>query len=1527
MNKIVLPYLLLLSFISYSQSITVNTNTYTVPQLVNEVLINSPCINTSNISWRTGTNFGSSNGIGYFQNTNPNFPMESGVILSTGNALNAPGPNTTILSDGSTSWTGDTSLESVLAASGITMNSINATVLEFDFVPISQHFNFDFLFASEEYGNFQCQFSDAFAFLLTNLNTGVTTNLAVVPGTSTPISVVTIRDFLYNSTCNSVNPQYFGTFNGGSNAASAAINFNGQTVMLNASAVLQANVPYRIKLVIADRTDVLSDSAIFLSSNSFNVGQNVLGDDITIAANTAPCFGNSQTIDSGLDPALYSFVWKKNGVVINGETASTLTVTSAGNYELVYTNITFSCESITDSVLVEYQPELITPNSIDLYKCDTGSSLYNYNLAQNTSIVTAGLPSGSMATYFASAINAENNTSALPLNYNSAGNQTIFVRITKGNSNCYIVKSFQLLLTNPPIATMPMDFYMCSSVSQPDKAGFTLSDLNTEILNGQSTSIYQVNYYLTQANALSGTNPLNTTYFTANTTIYASVQLITESGCRSVTSANLIVIPRPLVDDLDDVITCTDYTLLPLTNGNYFTGQNGTGTPLFAGDIITQTQTIYIYNVTNTTPSCSNQTNFNVIIIKPDDLPIASGTYCGSYSLPSLQYGNYYTETGGNGTEIPSGSTITTSQIVHFYIHLTDPTECIIDLPFTIDIVHPQQVAELDNVFDCDFYTLQPLSFGAYYDQQNGQGNEILAGTHITSSQIIYIYGETAGCPDESNFQIVISVDFPIDVTNCVDFTLPQLTVGSYFTQPLGQGTEIPAGTVINVTQTIYVYALTQNQPNCTDNYNFTVSITLPEITTPVIPEACYGVSLPSISVGNYYTESGGQGTMLSAEDYITESTTLYVYLNDGSGCENEKSFQVTVSPQPIIDSRDNQTPCNSYTLTNLSNGDYYTGPYGTGTLLHGGDIITTSQIIYIYAINNLGCASQNSFTLDITIVQADDIADVTICDNYVLPQLTPDNHYYTATDGPNGTGTELLAGLSITSTQTIFVYKESANRINCSDEKSFVVNIIPTPFIGTVAPVFACNSYTLPALIVGNYFTETGGTGTQLNTGDTISNSQTIYVYSQTATSPVNCTDEKLLPITIFNVDELPNSTTCQSFTLPALSVGKYYSNSGGTGTQLFAGNVITITQTVYIYSLSGYSPNCFDESFFSVTIINKPFVSSIPTSQTTICDTDGTNDGIFSFDLTSLNANALGTQTGSEFSVTYFESFNDANANNNAITSTTATTAFIRVSNSLAPYCYDIKQIFILIHKIPEVTLTDGIVCIDTATGSLLNSYTIESGLSSSTHTFQWFDSTGNVVGTSNYYIATTAGTYSLIATNNATGCSSEETFATVNPSEPAIIAYSVNEDFSSNQTVTIVATGTGGDYEYQLDNGNFQDSPVFDLVSSGIHTITVRDKNGCGVTTVEALFINYPHYFTPNGDGFHETWNITDLKQQSQASITIFDRYGKILKQIKPSGQGWDGMYNGQLMISDDYWFSLTYYKNNIAKEFRAHFSLKR
>ena len=166
-------------------------------------------------------------------------------------------------------------------------------------------------------------------------------------------------------------------------------------------------------------------------------------------------------------------------------------------------------------------------------------------------------------------------------------------------------------------------------------------------------------------------------------------------------------------------------------------------------------------------------------------------------------------------------------------------------------------------------------------------------------------------------------------------------------------------------------------------------------------------------------------------------------------------------------------------------------------------------------------------------------------------------------------------------------------------------------------------------------------------------------------------------------------------------------------------------------------------------------------------------------------------------------------------------------------------------------------------------------------------------------------------------------------VNPSNTLqTIDWTVTDAFSKNQIVTITATATGN-YLYQLDSGPFQTSPVFDNVASGMHSITVEDVNGCSTALTEndILIIGYPKYFTPNGDAYNDTWNIFDLKDQLATKIYIFDRYGKLLKDLSPTGAGWDGTYIGQPMPASDYWFTVEYEEEGIVKKFKSHFSLKR
>jgi|UPI000484F924 gliding motility-associated-like protein len=249
------------------------------------------------------------------------------------------------------------------------------------------------------------------------------------------------------------------------------------------------------------------------------------------------------------------------------------------------------------------------------------------------------------------------------------------------------------------------------------------------------------------------------------------------------------------------------------------------------------------------------------------------------------------------------------------------------------------------------------------------------------------------------------------------------------------------------------------------------------------------------------------------------------------------------------------------------------------------------------------------------------------------------------------------------------------------------------------------------------------------------------------------------------------------------------------------------------------------------------------------------------------------------------------------------------------------------LIVNSLPIVTLPqDGFICLDDS-GNPIRSYTVISNLSSAGHSFVWTNSSGIIAGqTRNNYRVTQPGTYSVVATNIITGCtaSANTTIGTRLP--PGIVTAIVPNYFSETQTVTVNVTPIGN-YEYKLDFNSYQDSNVFTDIAMGVHEIWVRDKFFCGIKKISIQLINFPNYFTPNGDSIHDTWNISELKNQPNSYIDLFDRYGKLIKQIKPSGPGWDGNYNGNPLPASDYWFTVYYSEQNTNHHFSSHFSLVR
>ena len=195
-----------------------------------------------------------------------------------------------------------------------------------------------------------------------------------------------------------------------------------------------------------------------------------------------------------------------------------------------------------------------------------------------------------------------------------------------------------------------------------------------------------------------------------------------------------------------------------------------------------------------------------------------------------------------------------------------------------------------------------------------------------------------------------------------------------------------------------------------------------------------------------------------------------------------------------------------------------------------------------------------------------------------------------------------------------------------------------------------------------------------------------------------------------------------------------------------------------------------------------------------------------------------------------------------------------------------------------------------------------------------------------TTEHITITQPGNYWVTVTENHTAgliCSTTKNF-TIFLSNYATITSIETFDWTNDENI-ITANVTGiGVWEYSIDGVHFQDSNTFTNLTVGIYTIFIRDKNGCGIVGREVFLLNYPQYFTPNNDGINDFWRIKFSQKEPNLTVSILDRYGKLITTLKSNSAGWDGNYNGKQMPSDDYWFVV--HREN-GQEHRAHFALKR
>ena len=519
------------SLATYAQYIQVD-DTYTAQQLVQNVLVrNSPCAGVSNFSISGDTFSGSQNSYGYFNAGTSGFPFTDGIVLSTGKATSAVGPNNSLLSQGGTSWLGDSELEQALSIS----NSTNATSLEFDFIPITNKISFDYIFSSEQYllsaTSNQCNFTDGFAFLLKPTdNSSPYQNLALVPGTIIPVKINTVRGT--GSVCPQANQSFFDAFNGTNHPT----NYNGQTVVMKAEADVIAGTPYHIKLVIADQGNEQYDSAIFLGGNSFNVGAD-LGENKLIATNNPICAGDTYNLNATISGS-NTYLWFKNGIS-TGIRTPTYTVTDSGIYKVEITLNGTTCIA-TGQVTIEYSAKPVLTNTVLVQCDDNNDGISTFDLTKVSNLITSGNSQLSPVVYYENITDL--NPIANPASYQNLTTNTVYGKVSN-QFGCTSFATVNLQIANNPIVAQN-PIIKCDSDANQD--GFIVFNLNLDatpqILSGLPLGLI-IEYYLTANDAVLQRNPLSNSYTNATINeqiIYA--RIVNGPDCFGITPIKLMAI-------------------------------------------------------------------------------------------------------------------------------------------------------------------------------------------------------------------------------------------------------------------------------------------------------------------------------------------------------------------------------------------------------------------------------------------------------------------------------------------------------------------------------------------------------------------------------------------------------------------------------------------------------------------------------------------------------------------------------------------------------------------------------------------------------------------------------------------------------------------------------------------------------------------------------------------------------------------------------------------------------------------------
>jgi len=417
-----------------------------------------------------------------------------------------------------------------------------------------------------------------------------------------------------------------------------------------------------------------------------------------------------------------------------------------------------------------------------------------------------------------------------------------------------------------------------------------------------------------------------------------------------------------------------------------------------------------------------------------------------------------------------------------------------------------------------------------------------------------------------------------------------------------------------------------------------------------------------------------------------------------------------------------------------------------------------------------------------------------------------------------------------------------------------------------------------------------------------------------------------------------------------------RFYTSQNGAKNEILS-DLISVPGDFYTGNTTVWARIQNANGCFSVTQVNvKISATNIPVTFLNtyhncddLLDANGNNtvanndrDGIssFNFSATTANITALLPPTAS-FTIKYYRNSADASAQTDASGNSLAIAnisnyrnigyrdsqnVWVRIQSDLDNSCFAFgPYVKLIVDPLPEIAETEEVLLCQS---SPIISETLDAGLPVgsvlSDFRYEW-KKDGNVLGTNYTLPISEQGIYTVKVTSSQLCERTKE--ITVILSDIADIGDITVNDLADVNAISISVSGFG-DYAYSLDYPNaFQLSPVFNNIDAGIHSVYVKDLNGCGIVgPVEVSVLGMPKFFTPNGDGYNDTWNFkgATATYYKNAVIRIYDRYGKLMKQIGTLGEGWDGTFNKKPAPGDDYWYII---EMENGKVFKGHFALKR